>query len=134
MLREDPYVRRRRAAESKARRAAVDGRGMFLSANQLATIDYYLAHMTAGTEWAQRSFPGVLRAMLRPEGGDSVEMRRSSAPITDKTGRAIGFPAEEHPDTFCPRCDSKSANLGGGYYECRVCGHGFLLVSPDSLP
>jgi hypothetical protein len=75
---------------------------MFLSANQLAQIDYYLAHMKAGTEWAQRSFPGVLRAMLRPEGGDSVEMRPSSAPFTDNTGRAISFPAEEHPGHLLP--------------------------------
>jgi hypothetical protein len=115
--------RRRRDENVAADRAAEKARGLFLRADEVAGLRYHLDRVERGVvdDWSLR---GVVRRVLDKSG--EIELR----PAYRRDG---AYPADEHPDMLCPRCESesKSVDFGNAYHECRSWGHAFLLVAPD---
>jgi hypothetical protein len=97
---------------------------LFLRADEIAALRYHVDRVERGVvdDWSLR---GVVRRIV--EKGGEVELRPAYR-------REAAYPADEHPDMLCPRCESdrKSFDFGNAYHECRSCGHAFLLVAPDN--
>src|SRR5689334_480126 len=116
--------------ETAALQSARDARGLFVRADQLAVLRYYLQRHETYTADAGRGLVSFVSSLLDQHGIGPIETR-PARPVEP------GYTVEEserHPAVQCSQCGGPSADFGGGYRECRACGHEFLMVAREDTP
>ena len=133
-MRTDRNAVKRDQAEAVAHRAAQEAGGMFLRAFEVANLRYQLQRLEAGATGADGALAGFVGSLLHQRGGGPLELRVAHSFERPMTVREV----DEHPSAACSQCGGPSRggpsmDCGGGYRECRRCGHGWLNVSPDDV-
>ena len=113
-------------ANGVAQRKAQQANGLFLRADELASLQYHLRRDRAGVTG---DLARHVTWLLKQHGIEPTELRAAhpfERPLTIDE-------MNEHPSARCTRCDGKSVEIGGGYHQCRKCRHGWLMVKPDEV-
>ena len=128
MTRTDRHVAHRDRAEAVAFRTAQDAGGMFLRAFEVANLAYQMQRLdAAGVDDA--GLAGFVSSLLHQRGVGPLELRAAHPFERPLTVAQV----DGHPSAACSQCGSPSMDGGGGYRECRRCGHGWLNVSPGDV-
>jgi hypothetical protein len=126
MTRTDRHAEQRNRATAVAHRAAQEASGLFLRADELASLQYHLRRDGAGIAG---DLARHVSWLLDQRGIEPPELRAAHAfkrPLTPEE-------VDRHPSAACSQCSSQSMEIGGGYRECLRCGHGWLNVAPDDV-
>jgi hypothetical protein len=129
MTRTDPYVAHRDRAEAVAFRTAQEACGLFLRAFEVANLRYQLQRLEAEVAGADSGLAGFVRSLLDQRGVGPLELRAAHPFERPLTVAQV----DRHPSAACSQCGGPSMDGGGGYRECRRCGHGWLMVAPDDV-
>ena len=129
MKRTDHQAAQRDQAEAVAHRAAQQANGVFLRAFEVAVLSYQLQRIEAGADGGDHALAGYVRSLLDQRNIGPIELRATGPFKPPLTVAQI----DQHPSTRCSQCGSPTMDQGGGYRECRKCGHGFLNVAPNDI-